>query len=212
MSLAAALWGEARDTAERCLAHPFVRGLGDGTLPRERYRDFIAQDAFFLEVFARGYAHCLATAPDRDGLYACHRLLNGVFEELELHARAAEELQIDLARVHPAPATLAYTGFLEACIGAGASVGETLAAMTPCMRLYAYLGRRLAEGPAAAPYRDWVQAYASDDFQGLATLLEELLDRYGTSEGGRERERYHRAMELEYGFFDAAWTGSGIAS
>jgi thiaminase (transcriptional activator TenA) len=211
MSLAATLWAEARPEAERCLQHPFVQGLGDGALPRDRYRDFIAQDAFFLEVFARGYAHCLATAPDRDGLYAFHRLVNGVFEELELHARVAEELEIDLAAVEPAPATLAYTGFLEECISAGATTGETLAAMTPCMRLYAYLGRRLAEGEVADTYSDWVQTYASDDFEELAALLEELLDRYGERDRTRERERYHRAMELEYGFFDAAWKGAAVA-
>ncbi len=211
MSLSVTLWNEAADTVERCLSHTFVQGLGDGDLPRDRYRAFIAQDAFFLEVFARGYAHCLATAPDRDGLYAFHRLLNGVFDELELHARVAEELEIDLSAVEPAPATLAYTGFLEDCISAGATTGETLAAMTPCMRLYAHLGRRLAEHEVADTYSDWVETYASEDFEGLAALLEELLDRYGDPHGERERERYHRAMELEFGFFDAAWKGEAVA-
>ncbi|MBM3141158.1 MAG: hypothetical protein FJZ92_13375 [Chloroflexi bacterium] len=51
-----ALWDGARPEAERCLAHPFVRGLADGTIDPARYRDFIAQDAYFLEVSGRARA------------------------------------------------------------------------------------------------------------------------------------------------------------
>jgi thiaminase (transcriptional activator TenA) len=207
VSLSAALWREADEMASRCLAHPFLRGIADGTLPVDRYRDFVAQDAFFLEVFARGYAYCLATAPDGEGLYAFYRLLRGVFDEIELHRGVASELDIDLDHVTPAVATLAYTGFLENRVRGGATTGETLAAMTPCMRLYAYLGRQLAAGDVAKPYRDWVGTYAADEFEELASLIEGLLDRYANPAGVSEREYYHRAMELEYRFFDAAWKG-----
>lgn len=210
MSLSATLWREADEVASRCLAHPFLRGIAGGTLPVDRYRDFIAQDAFFLEVFARSYAYCLAMAPDRDGLYAFYRLLRGVFEEIELHRRVAGELEIDLDHVEPAAATLAYTNFLEDRVRNGATIGETLAAMTPCMRLYAYLGRSLAAGEVAEPYREWVQTYAADEFEELASLIESLLDRYAAPAGESERGSYHRAMELEYRFFDAAWTGQTV--
>ncbi len=214
-SLSATLWAESGDLAERCRLHPFVRGIAGGSLDPARYRDFIAQDAYFLEAFARGYAHCLARSPDRDGLYAFHRLLDGVFEELELHRGVAERLGIDLARVEPAPATLAYTRFIEDAVAAGTTTGETLAAMTPCMRLYAHLGAALAqEAPAGGgaegehPYREWIETYADEEFQALASLIESLLDRYTTG-SPREREHYRRAMELEHGFFDAAWKGTG---
>jgi thiaminase (transcriptional activator TenA) len=211
MPLAAELWAGSRVIAERCLAHPFVRGIADGSLDPERYRGFIVQDVYFLEAFARGYAHCLARAPDREGLYDFHRLLDGVFEELELHRGVAERLGIDLARVHPAPATLDYTRFIERAVVAGVTVGETLAAMTPCMRLYAYLGAELGRAPLPAdhPYRDWIEAYAGGEFQALAALIESLLDRYSAG-SAREREHYLRAMELEHAFFEAGWEGAAV--
>jgi thiaminase/transcriptional activator TenA len=210
MSVAHDLWAESSEMATRCLAHPFVRGIADGSLAPARYRRFIAQDAYFLEAFARGYAHCLARSPDRAGLYEFHRLLDGVFEELELHRGAAERLRIDLARVEPAPATLDYTRFLQEAIATGTTVGETLAAMTPCVRLYAYLGTELGREPPGEghPYREWVETYADEEFQALAALIESLLDRYSTG-SPREREHYHRAMALEHAFFEAAWQATG---
>ena len=67
MSSARTLWMENADLVAAAVGHPFVRGLGDGTLPRERFAGYVAQDAFFLESFARAYALALAHSPDRAG-------------------------------------------------------------------------------------------------------------------------------------------------
>ncbi|MDN5698036.1 MAG: hypothetical protein L0G70_08700, partial [Rubrobacter sp.] len=87
--------------------------------------------------------------------------------------------------------------------------GLVCAAMTPCMRLYAYLGSSLSrEGYAADnPYADWVQTYSAPDFESLAARLESLLDRYG-QDSNELRRAYRRAMSLEIGFFDSSLDGS----
>ena len=104
-SLSQELWRGSTEIAESCLQHPFVRGLAEGTLPPQRYARFIAQDAFFLDVFARGYAAGVFRAPDHEGRRVWHELQSGVFEELELHAAASKEMGIDLTRVTPLQAT-----------------------------------------------------------------------------------------------------------
>jgi thiaminase (transcriptional activator TenA) len=205
VSLAARLWADNADLADAALAHPFVRGIADGTLPRERFAGYVAQDAFFLEAFARGYALGVVHSTDRAGLDAFADLLAGVRGELRLHSAYAARWGIDLGAVEPLPATLAYTDFLLAT----ASLGGTAlicAAMTPCMRLYAFLGQSLAD--RAAPdgdYADWITTYADPGFEELAGTLERLLD---AAPGGPAVQRaYRRAMQLEVGFFDAAWAG-----
>ena len=72
--------------------------------------------------------------------------------------------------------------------------------MTPCMRLYAYLGRSLA-GAEAAQYTEWVEAYADPAFEELAVRLEGLLDAHATDEP-RTHATYRRAMGFEVAFFD----------
>ena len=206
MSLSAELWAGSADLAAASLASPFVTGTADGTLPRDRFAGYVAQDAFFLEAFARAYALGVAHSRDRATLEAFADLLAGVREELRLHDGYAARWDIDLAAVEPAPPTLAYTEFLLATAALG-DVGETCAAMTPCMRLYAHLGQSLA-GTATGPYREWVDTYADPGFEELAATLEALLDRLA-ADTPAVRRAYRRAMELELGFFDAAWAPQG---
>src|SRR5476649_993130 len=112
MSLAAKLWKANGDWADKILAHRFVQGLGDGALPVASFKSYVAQDAYFLDAFARAYAFCLAHGTSRDDLYGFSELIAGVVDELKLHKSYTEQLQVNLDNVMPMSATQAYTGFL----------------------------------------------------------------------------------------------------
>jgi thiaminase/transcriptional activator TenA len=203
--LAAQLWAANADLARLALEHRFVRALADGSLPRPIFAGYLVQDAFFLEAFARAYALALARCPDRRGLREFFELLAGALDELRLHVAYAARWRVEVGDVQPAAATLAYIDFLLST-AALAEVGHTCAAMTPCMRLYAYLGGALAATGSAAdqnPYAEWVRTYAAPEFQALAGRLEELLDRYAV-DSTSVRAVYRRAMTLELAFFEAA--------
>jgi len=201
MALAAALWQANADWARRILAHDFVRRLGDGSLAIESFKRYVAQDAYFLEAFARAYAFCLAHSSSRQDIESFADLIGGVREELELHKAYAVRWHVQLDGLRPLGATEDYVQFLLGTARRGV-LGETIAAMTPCMRLYAFLGQSLAKTATAATYREWIKTYADPGFETLAARLETLLDRHA-KDGQAVRANYRRAMELEYGFFDA---------
>jgi len=201
MSLARQLWQANADWAGRILAHPFVQGLGVGSLAVAAFKSYVAQDAYFLDAFARAYAFCLAHGTSRDDLFGFSELIAGVLEELKLHKSYTERLQVSLDDVTPLPATRAYVEFLLGAARQG-QLGETIAGMTPCMRLYAFLGQALAKKEVAPAYADWVKTYSDPGFVALAERLEALLDRHAV-DSPVVRANYRRAMELEHGFFDA---------
>ncbi len=207
MSLAKALWEANTHLARAALEHPFVRGLADGTVPRPHFQRYIAQDAFFLDAFARAYALALARSPDQDGLRAFFVLLAGALEELALHEGYAARWGAPLTDVTPDRATCAYTDFLLATAALG-GVGQTCAAMVPCMRLYAFLGQALALDGLRGEhtYGEWIRTYAAPGFEELAARLEGLLDRYATDTPA-VRATYHRAMVLELEFFTDSAAG-----
>ncbi|CAN5430604.1 thiaminase II [soil metagenome] len=196
------LWTDAAATAEACRRHPFVTGIADGTLARSAFEHYVGQDAFFLDAFARAYALGLAKAPDSASMHTFKALLDGAMEERALHAAYARRWGVDL---HPAPsaATRAYTDFLLH-VAALEPAGHVVAAMTPCMRLYAHLGQQLApEARPDSPYLEWVTTYADPAFEQLAATTERLLDDLG-GDPAVVADHYHTAMRLELDFFDSA--------
>lgn len=203
-SVAQTLWDANESVAIACLHNPFMQGIADGTLSKTRFAYYVGQDAFFLDAFARAYSIAAAKAPDRVGFTTFHRLADGVLEELTLHQRYAAQWGVDLQTIHPGAATRRYTDFLLATAWSQ-EVGVTTAAMLPCMKLYAFLGERIAaQGLPSHAYSDWVHTYASPEFHGLAQQLAELGDRYSQL-NPITKTTYRYAMDCELDFFQAAW-------
>ena len=200
------LWRADRSLADACLRHPFVRGLADGSLPSWRYKQYVAQDAFFLRAFVHAYGLAGARAEDAEGMRLYRELAAGVEEELSLHRGVAQRLGIDLESVRPAPATLAYTDFLLAT-AATRSEPCAAAAMLPCLRLYAWLGQQLRPSLVSeSPWGEWVETYADPGFDALWRRLAPRLE--GAECASDELADIHRrAMTLELRFFEAAWGG-----
>ncbi len=204
MTLSKDLWGANQELAQACLEHPFVQGIASGTLPRARFVYYVGQDAFYLGAFARAYSIAGVKAPDWEGFLAFHALAGGALEERRLHESYAREWGVDLGAVEPDPATRRYTDFLLATTW-GHDVGVTAVAMSPCMRLYAFLGQELArDGIPGHDYADWIRTYSSPDFEDLAQQLERLADTYA-SDIPLVRSTYRYAMLCEQDFFQAAW-------
>lgn len=206
MLLADTLWNSNHDLAIACLNHPFVQGIGDGSLPRATFAYYVGQDAFFLEAFARAYSIAAAKAPDWEGFTVFHALANGVLQELNLHQGYAQGWGVDLRQVSPDTATRQYTDFLLATAW-GQEVGMTAAAMLPCMQLYTFLGQALAQdGIPDHSYTNWIKTYSSSDLEPLVQQLADLTERYAHI-GKTLEATYRYAMHCELDFFEGAWTG-----
>jgi len=202
------LWTANADLRQACLEHPFVQGLGNGTLEGDAFKCYVAQDVFFLKAFFRAYGLAAARCPDLERAGVFHGLMGGVLEELKLHEGYAARLGIDLRTVRPYPAARAYTDFLLRTAW-HEGLDRTVAAMTPCMRLYAWLGKKLRPRLRLDhPYQRWIETYSSDGFEDLARSLERLLDGVATDTPA-VRDAYRYAMRCEHDFFAAAMEETG---
>ena len=216
MSLAAELRAASADVWEAQHAHPFVRGIGDGTLAEERFRFYVRQDYRFLIDDGRLLALGAARAPRVEQMRRFAALAQAVLEtEMALHVGLAQRWGISAAELEsepPAPATRGYCDFLLRTAAIG-DFAELCAALLPCMWGYAEIGARLAaEGtPEHAGYAAWIATYADPEFQALAAWARELTDAAGADVGAGAVERMHAAFrtssELELAFWEAAWAG-----
>jgi hypothetical protein len=59
----AELWDGAADIYRAILAHPFLTGLTDGTLPQDAFAFYVVQDRLYLQRYAHALAAVAARAP-----------------------------------------------------------------------------------------------------------------------------------------------------
>src|SRR5882757_3279361 len=168
---------KAQPIWDRELKHPFVRGLGDGTLPIDRFRFYLAQDYVFLTEYCRVFALAAAKAPDLQTIGVFTRLLDETLNtEMQLHRDYCQRLGIaksDLEATAPAPITHAYTRHLLTVAYSG-SIADLVAAVLPCQLGYTEIGTALAcEGGSGAnsTYAEWIRAYSSPEFIAGAEKL-----------------------------------------
>src|SRR3989344_8637102 len=162
------LWNLNIEIANKCLNHPFVQGIKKGSLNEDAFKTYVAQDAFFLRAFRQAYALAIAKCDDTETAKIFHKLMAGVLEELNLHKEYSRKLGIDIDNVKPLPACRAYTDFLLR-IAYQKGIDEIVAAIAPCMVLYAFIGKNLAENyDSKSKFSKWVETYSGEDIQNLA--------------------------------------------
>ena len=200
---------------EAILAHPFITGVGDGTLPVERFKHYVRQDYVYLIDYSRVLALASAKAPDLGTMSWFASLLDETLNvEMDLHRSYCAEFGItpeELEATKPAPTTTAYTSFLLR-VAHQQSFGDLVAALIPCQWGYWEIGDHLARRgePEEAPlYCKWIQMYTAPEFAALAQQARDLADRVAEPGGPAAlesmAEAYLTSMRFEHRFWDMSY-------
>lgn len=195
----------------RYVHHPFVRALGEGTLPLAAFRHYLEQDYLFLVQFARAWALAVVKSDSLAEMRQAARGLHAILDqELSLHVSFAAGWGVseaELAAAAEAPATLAYTRYVLAT-GFSGDLLDLEVALVPCIIGYAEIGAALARTASLEghPYRAWIETYAGPDYQEVARAAAVELDRLWESRAGGGRfERlaaiFREATRLEADFW-----------
>jgi len=203
MKITKKLWEDNYQIALLSLNTKFVQGLKNGSLPKNIFQEYLAQDYFFLETFAKAYGLAVSKSKDKYSIRKLSELLMGVSEELILHETYAKGWDIDLSNNYIKKATKNYTDFLDDTSKRLSSV-EIMFAMTPCMRLYSWIGKSLYKEDFDFKYKEWIITYSDESFENLANSLENLIETNNEKyDINQAKYLYKTAMELELDFFNA---------
>jgi thiaminase/transcriptional activator TenA len=198
--------------------HPFVQGIGNGTLAKDKFIFYLKQDYVYLIDFARYFALLASRADSLTLMTGFAELLHVTLKfEMDMHRAICTDFGIsaeDLELVEPMPDTLNYTSYLikSALLG---DKGEMLAGFLPCSWGYVEIAQRLKKKgvPNDKHYRQWIETYASDEFDGLVIYYRNLLDGIAGTASDDEKKRmqdiFNTTSRLEYMFWDMAWEKRG---
>ncbi|MCX7624083.1 MAG: thiaminase II [Thermomicrobium sp.] len=207
------LWRSIEPIFSAILAHPFVQGLTDGTLPEETFRFYVVQDALYLQDYARTLALAAAKAPRAAWceLFAEHAKVALVVERA-LHDSFFREWGLapeDVAATPYAPANLAYTSYLLR-VAYERPFEEVLGAVLPCYWIYWEVGKHLERTGSPNPlYRRWIDTYASEEYaqvvRAVIDVTEEATADLPESRRALVRQHFVTTSRYEWLFWDSAW-------
>jgi thiaminase (transcriptional activator TenA) len=209
----AELWDDITDIYDAILAHPFLGGLADGSLPQSAFSFYVVQDALYLRSYANALAAIAGRAPDTAAteMFARHAA-DVIAVESTLHGTLLAGLGIDPVvadAAQPAPTTLAYTSYLLATVHGG-SYAEGVGAVLPCYWIYWEVGKELLRRGSPEPrYQRWIDMYGGEEFGEVVQSVLDVTDRLGPELAPAERARVHRhfrtTSRYEWMFWDMGY-------
>jgi thiaminase/transcriptional activator TenA len=175
------LWQSIETIYAAIVRHPFLRGLTDGSLPRESFRFYTVQDALYLREFARALSIVAARAPEDDWIIMFNEHAAGALRvERALHESFFREFGLspeDVAATPLAPTNLAYTSYLLT-VAYAAPFHEAITALLPCYWIYWEVGKELERAGSPDPlYARWIGTYASKEFGSLVRAVLDANDK-----------------------------------
>jgi thiaminase (transcriptional activator TenA) len=208
------LWRSVTTIYNEILAHPFLRGLTDGTLTEERFRFYVLQDALYLREYARTLSLTGVRSPDESALVMFNEhSVGAIMVERNLHESFLETLEVtqeEADQTAPTPTTLAYTSYLLKTASL-CDYPEVLGAVLPCYWIYWEVGKALlGRGSPNALYKRWIDTYGGEEFGALVEAVLDLTDRVcedlNSSQKARVRDAFVITSRYEWMFWNAAWT------
>ena len=205
---AASIW-------EACRKHPFVTGIGDGTLAVEKFQHFMLQDYLYLFDYARVFALGVVKARDPELMRTFAANVDAILGgEMKIHRAYMKRLGIteeQVFAVKPALDNLSYTNYMLSVASSGSPM-EIVASILACSWSYAEIGQALATIPGAAEhpfYGEWIQGYSSEEYAATNQALIELMDSLAANATEEQiaylTEVFVNCSRYELGFWDMSW-------
>ncbi|RTX72739.1 thiaminase II [Mammaliicoccus sciuri] len=196
------------------MEHPFIIGLGDGTLDQEKFKHWLKQDYIYLIEYARLFSIGAAKSTDLKMMATYADLANGTLNtEMSLHRGYAKQFGIseaELEGTEPAQTTVGYTSYMLNMAQQG-GIENVIAAILTCSWSYNYIGLKLAEIKGASDhplYGEWINMYASDEFSQYKEDCIQLMDQVTEGKTEEELQRLEdiivKTSYYEYMFWDMA--------
>lgn len=181
---------------------PFLDQLTKGTLEPLAFTNYIMQDGIYLEGYGRALSLLATKAklPDESRFWATSSITTIDVEE-GMHtallgdshlADSREKLLKKSPSFQASPTALGYTSYVIAT-AATEDYPVGVAGVLPCYWIYAHAGKVLTQKAASLPtdhpYKTWIDAYDSEEFDVATRKAVAILERClsEANEGMREQ-------------------------
>ncbi len=205
-----------KDIWEGFNEHPFVKGIADGSLDKEKFKFYMIQDYIYLLDYARVFSLGVVKADDPEIMRKCACYVKQILDgEMDIHRGYMKRLGISIDEAeHTAPAldNISYTSYmLRIAYDGGAE--EVMAAILSCAISYEHIAENIVKNnPGSVEhefYGEWIKGYASCEYAAankeLIDITEALTSDYSEKRLNKLKEIFINCSRYESMFWDMAW-------
>jgi len=210
MTFSEKAWERITPLYDKILDMPFNKELMEGTLDLEKFKFYMAQDAYYLGEFGKTLATLAGKFNDLNHVLAFTEFAGGaIVVERALHESYFQEFGIpDL--VQPSPTCLLYTNYiLNQAAYSDVTVG--VAAVLPCFWIYKKVGDHIYANHhhEGHQYKKWIETYAGEEFAQSVKLAIDITNALAENASPHTQENmleaFEMASKLEWMFWDSAY-------
>lgn len=199
--------------------HPFVLGIQEGTLDKEKFRYYMIQDYLYLDDYAKSFAIGIAKAKSAETTRVFSDYINVLTEdETDIHRGYLGKFNVtrdELNSAERALDNLSYTSYMLR-VAYEEGEAEILAAILSCAYSYEVIAKKIAENNPAAVnhdfYGEWVQGYISESYseknKALIEIFNRLTENYSEQQLNHLEKIFTACSRYELAFWEMAWNMS----
>ncbi len=196
--------------------HPFVLGIQNGSLDKNKFRYYIIQDYLYLKDYAKTFAVGVAKAKSLNMANLFAKYISVMNGELDVHNGYLARLGVKQEEIDSTPRSLDNLSYTSYMLRVAYEEGEAeiLAAILSCAYSYEIIAKNIVKNnPTSIDdefYGDWIKGYASDGYAEENVILLKELNRL--TETYTEKQIQHlvdifvACSRYELAFWEMSWT------
>lgn len=195
--------------------HPFVKGIEDGTLDREKFRYYIIQDYLYLEEYAKVFAIGIAKAKSIETAQLFSQYIAVMNGELNVHNGYMGLFQVseeDVRKTARSLDNLSYTSYMIR-VAYEEGEAEILAAILSCAYSYELIAKNMVKNKPDSVddefYGTWIRGYASEEYEDGNVILLDTLNRltknYTEEQVQHLVDIFVACSKYEMAFWEMSW-------
>ena len=209
------LLAAAADIWEKYNSHPFVLGLQNGTLDREKFRFYMVQDYLYLKDYAKNFAIGVAKAKSAESAHLFAKYIAVMDGEMDVHSGYFAEMGITQDEVDSAKMALDNISYNSYMLRVAYEEGEAeiLAAIMSCAYSYEVIAKNMLKAKPDCLkdnfYGKWIEGYISQSYSDgnrvLMDALDKMTENYSEAQINRLCEIFTICSKYEMSFWDMCW-------
>ncbi|MBR2027680.1 MAG: thiaminase II [Oscillospiraceae bacterium] len=215
MNISEKMLAAAAEIWQEYTSHPFVQGIQDGTLDREKFRYYIIQDYLYLEDYAKIFAIGVAKAKSLETANLFAKYIGVMNGELDIHKCYLAKLGVTQSEIKTTSRALNNLSYTSYMLRVAYEEGETeiFAAILACACSYEFIAKNIVKNNPSAIndefYGDWIKGYISPSYSSENDVMIKQMNRLSTE--CTEKQLQHlvdifvTCSRYELDFWEMAW-------